>query len=64
MPLAPEFSNITREIGESEIAHQSETEEPSNTYCNIGITGKIAIDLNRKEECTQEQYKAVLLAGG
>lgn len=49
VPAAPEFGNVTGEIGVGKVLHQVEAKQPGGAQRNVGISGKVAINLKRKE---------------
>jgi len=55
MPTSPEFSDVSGEIGESEVSQQLDAKEPSRSQRDVRITGEIAIDLNGKEKRAQNE---------
>ena len=63
MPAPPEFGNIPGEVGEGEVLHQVEAEKSCGADRDVGIAGKITIDLERKEECGEKQGTAGLFCG-
>src|SRR5436853_2909674 len=50
VPAMPEVGNARREIRETKIDGQLVTEEARGSDGHVGVTGKIAIDLDRVEQ--------------
>ena len=48
MPAAPEFGYITREIRIGKIPGQFEPKQAGATDRNIGVAGKVTVDLKRE----------------
>ena len=55
MPAPPKFGDITREIRESKVSQEFNSEEPCRAKSDITITGKIAIDLDGKKTGSQDE---------
>ncbi len=50
MPSSPELGNIFTSKWKIEILHQPDAHDPCRTYGDIGVSGKIAIDLKSKKD--------------
>ena len=48
MPTAPEFSYITREVGELKIRRKPYTEKSRGSYRYVGVAGEVAVNLERE----------------
>ena len=55
MPAAPKFPDGEREVGAFEICHQIDAKQLGTAYGDIGITGKIAVNLYRKHDCDNDK---------
>ena len=55
MPSPPELRYVAREVWGLEIGHQIEAKETGATNGYVGITGKIAINLEREHQAAQNQ---------
>jgi hypothetical protein len=58
MPAPPEIGNALRKIWIREIAHQPQIEKLRRTNRDVGVTGKIAINLKRESVGCPEQLPA------
>src|SRR5262245_48730649 len=58
MPAMPKLPNISRCIRQVEVENELESEPTSRAAGNVGITGKIAIDLNGKGEGCEDNHRA------
>ena len=62
VPAAPEFGDRKREIRLTEVAAEIKAQDTRRTDGGVGITGKVAIDLQRKEDrCQQDRRAAVFV---
>ena len=50
MPTSPEVGHTVGNVGIVEILAEGETKHFSQTYCHIGITGKIKVDMEGIEK--------------
>lgn len=50
VPTAPELRYVARKVREMEIPHQLDPEEARRPYRNVGIAGKVAVNLERKQQ--------------
>ena len=60
MPSAPEFFHRRRQIGTFEICHKVNIKQFGCSDCDIGVTGKIAVDLHCKKKHYQYQIESAI----
>ena len=58
MPAAPEITQGVCAIGVVKIAAQSHTQQGSSPDGNVGIAGKVPVDLPGKKQCCQQNSRA------
>ena len=63
MPAPPEIWNRSGKIRTVEISHKSVTHHLGTTYCYIGISGEITVNLKGKEDGGNQQTRTVELIG-
>ena len=59
MPTTPKLCYIPGEIREIKVTHQIDAKQAGRANGNIGISGKVSIDLKSEEDGSQEQIKSV-----
>ena len=59
MPSAPEFFDALRKIRTLKICHKVYAKQFCSSDCNIGVSGKVAVNLNGKKNCCKYQHKTV-----
>src|SRR5574343_1300731 len=60
MPPPPEVRNTGGEVGERKVLHEFKSKQSGGANGNIGITGKVAIDLKTEQQGTQQQRAAIV----
>ncbi len=58
VPAAPELGDVSREIGEIEVAHQVDAEQARRADGDVRISREIAVYLEGEEERTHKQVRA------
>ncbi len=61
MPGAPETRDIGCEVGEKEVCGNPNTEQLGDAYGHVTVTGKIAVDLERKENAGSQDMRSAVL---
>ena len=54
MPSPPELSDRGCEVRHVEVLGQVEADYPRNTDCDVGVSGKVAVDLQRVSDNRRE----------
>ena len=63
MPTTPKFGDVAAEIGYIEVAAQTDAEQFGAADSDIAIARKVAINLNREQDSSQEKGGAVVPIG-
>lgn len=58
MPASPEFRDIAGKIGKGKIPHQTKSKQSSRSDCDIGVAGKVSVNLKAKENSSKQQCTA------
>ncbi len=58
VPAIPKFADVAREKGIGKIGHQTEAEESCRTDGDVGITRKIAVNLEAEKDKSEQQCRA------
>ena len=72
VPATPEFGDVTGEVGDVEVAHETHAEEFRRTDGDVGVAREVTVDLEREEQGADNQFSTAfggivrknLVAGG
>ena len=61
MPAAPELANRLGKIRTVEVLHELDAEQFCRADRDVGISGKVAINLERKEDCRRDERQSLII---
>ena len=72
VPATPELGDVTGEVGDVEVAHETHAEEFRRTDGDVGVAREVTVDLKREEQGADNQFSTAfggivrknLVAGG